>query len=83
MNINILTILRWLIAHWGEISQFLKRVIELVIETNGMDASGNAKRYSVFQAILSEFPNFSDKKSLINTAIELCVAVLRWKGVLK
>lgn len=83
MNINILTILRWLIAHWGEISQFLKRVIELIVETNSISASGNAKRYAVFQAIMYEFPSLSDKKSLINTAIELCVAVLRWKGVLK
>ena len=83
MNINILTILRWLIAHWSDISKFLKRVIELVLENQNLDGSGNAKRYAVFQAILSEFPQFGTEKSMVNTVIELAVAILRWKGALK
>lgn len=80
MKISIITIIQWVAEHWNEINKIVKLITDTVLEVEKTPTTGAAKRHLVFEEIVEILPRLNEQKSLLNTVIELVVAILKWKG---
>jgi hypothetical protein len=77
---NILGVFSFLTRNWGLFSEVLTKSLTAVTKQSERSSTNSAKRKAAFEAVREIVPAKVDD-NWINLALELALALLRWRGV--